>query len=143
MLHLVGNPSNDLPALAVYVVVSMCMVVEVGTSHSVCTAGSLVHGRAAPGRYLISQHPEAEAKIVEELDAAGLLVTAERPHPRTLAVEDLSSLEYLSACIKARAQSVCSRPCTLKSMASSTCPWPLNSAMLPNDDGRRRPCQSS
>ena len=45
---------------------------------------------------------------MEELDAAGLLVTAERPHPRTLAVEDLSSLEYLSACIKARAQPLCS-----------------------------------
>lgn len=53
-------------------------------------------------RYLISQHPEAEAKIVAELDAAGLLVTAERPHPRSFAFEDLSALPYLSACIKAR-----------------------------------------
>ena len=63
---------------------------------------------AAPGRYLISQHPEAEAKIVEELDEAGLLVTAARPHPRTLVFEDLASLQYLSACIKARAEQTCS-----------------------------------
>lgn len=55
-------------------------------------------------RYLISQHPQAEAKIVAELDAAGLLVTAERPHPRAFAFEDLSALPYLSACIKARVQ---------------------------------------
>ena len=45
---------------------------------------------------------------MEELHAAGLLVTAERPHPRTLVFEDLASLQYLSACIKARAEQICS-----------------------------------
>lgn len=44
---------------------------------------------------------------MEELDAAGLLVTAKRPHPRTLAFEDLAGLQYLSACIKARAKQMC------------------------------------
>ena len=44
---------------------------------------------------------------MEELDAAGLLVTAKRPHPRTLVFEDLASLQYLSACIKARAWLAC------------------------------------
>ena len=38
---------------------------------------------------------------MEELDAAGLLVTAARPRPRTLVFEDLGSLHCLSACIKA------------------------------------------
>ncbi|KAK9819257.1 hypothetical protein WJX81_005098 [Elliptochloris bilobata] len=50
--------------------------------------------------YLISQHPEAEARVVSELDAAGLLVTGSCPHPRTLTFDDLGNLPYLSACIK-------------------------------------------
>ena len=47
-------------------------------------------------RYLISQHPEVEAKLTAELDQAGLLVTADRPHPRPMQYSDLTSLTYLT-----------------------------------------------
>ena len=50
--------------------------------------------------YLLSQHPEVEAKIVAELDAAGLLATPSRPEPRKLEWADLSKLVYLQAFIK-------------------------------------------
>ena len=44
-----------------------------------------------------------EAKLLEELDAAGLLVTADRPHPRPMEYADLGRLTYLSWVCKARA----------------------------------------
>lgn len=47
-------------------------------------------------RYLLSQHPEVEAKLAAELDAAGLLVTPERPNPRPMEFGDLAALTYLS-----------------------------------------------
>jgi len=50
--------------------------------------------------YLLSQHPEVEAKIVAELDAAGLLATPSRPEPRRLEWADLNKLVYLQAFIK-------------------------------------------
>lgn len=52
------------------------------------------------GRYLISQHPEVEAKIVEELDSLELLITPERPRPREMVYADLSKMVYLNAVIK-------------------------------------------
>lgn len=60
-----------------------------------------------PRRYLVSQHPDVEAKIVAELDAAGLLVTAQRPQPRKLTLEDALSpqhLPYLKAVLKVCAE---------------------------------------
>ena len=50
--------------------------------------------------YLLSQHPEVEAKIVAELDAAELLATPSRPQPRKLEWADLNKLVYLQAFIK-------------------------------------------
>jgi cytochrome P450 len=50
--------------------------------------------------FTLSQHPEVEAKIVAELDAAGLLATPERPEPRRLEWADLGKLVYLQAFIK-------------------------------------------
>lgn len=56
-----------------------------------------------PGaRYLLSQHPEVEARVVAELDALELLVTLSRPAPRELEWADLGRLTYLQAVIKAR-----------------------------------------
>jgi fatty acid synthase len=55
-------------------------------------------------RYLISQHPEVEAKLAAELDGAGLLVTPQRPQPRPLAHADLARLTYLNCVLKARAR---------------------------------------
>ena len=54
-------------------------------------------------RYLISQHPEVEARILEELDGAGLLMSAQRPSPRKLARDDVAcphQLPYLKAALK-------------------------------------------
>ena len=42
--------------------------------------------------YLLACYPEVEAKVAAELDAAGLLVTPARPHPRALEFADLSNL---------------------------------------------------
>lgn len=50
--------------------------------------------------YDISQHPEVEHKVVEELDQLGLLATSERPTPRSLELADLSRLTYLNCVIK-------------------------------------------
>ena len=50
---------------------------------------------------MISMHPEVEAKVLAELDAHGLLVTAARPTPRQLDWEDLRKLAYTNQCIKA------------------------------------------
>ena len=53
-------------------------------------------------RYLVSQHPEVEAKLVAELDAAGLLVRPGRPQARPMEHADLARLTYLSWVCKAR-----------------------------------------
>ena len=51
-------------------------------------------------RFCVSQHPQVEAKIVEELGRHGLLATADAPQPRPLQYEDLSRLTYLNLVIK-------------------------------------------
>ena len=56
--------------------------------------------RSSARRYLLATHPEAEAKVAAELDAAGLLVTPARPAPRPLEYADLSKLQYLGWAIK-------------------------------------------
>ena len=52
--------------------------------------------------YLLAKHPAAMAKLEAELDAAGLLVTPARPHPRPFTFSDISKLPYLDAVLKAR-----------------------------------------
>ena len=52
--------------------------------------------------FQLSQHPEVEAALERELDEAGLLVAAARPHPRALEHADLAGLVYLQAVVKAR-----------------------------------------
>ena len=42
------------------------------------------------------------ARLEAELDAAGLLVTAERPQPRAFTFADISKLRYLDCVIKVR-----------------------------------------
>lgn len=53
-------------------------------------------------RYAISQHPEVEQRICEELDALGLLVSPSQPQPRQFEHADLGKLTYLSCVIKVR-----------------------------------------
>jgi hypothetical protein len=50
--------------------------------------------------YLVSQHPEVEAQIVAELDAAELLATPARLQPRRMGYDDIGRLPYLKNCIK-------------------------------------------
>ena len=62
--------------------------------------------RAATGHtaawvvFSVSQHPEVEAKIVEELRQHDLLATAEQPNPRAIQWDDIPKLTYLNAVIK-------------------------------------------
>ena len=51
-------------------------------------------------RYLISQYPEVEAKILAELEGLQLLKTAQNLEPRGMSYADLSKLTYLNAVIK-------------------------------------------
>ena len=53
-------------------------------------------------RYEISRRPEVEAKVMAELDQAGLLAKPGRPHPRALELDDLARLPYLSWASKVR-----------------------------------------
>ena len=53
-------------------------------------------------RYLISQHPEVEAKMLAELEELQLLASPQQPRPRPLEYTDLNKLTYLSCCIKVR-----------------------------------------
>lgn len=50
--------------------------------------------------FSVSQHPEVEAKIVEELRQHDLLATAEQPNPRAIQWDDIPKLTYLNAVIK-------------------------------------------
>ena len=52
------------------------------------------------GRYFLAKHPQAMAELEAELDAAGLLVTAQRPRPRAFTFADISKLRYLDCVIK-------------------------------------------
>jgi fatty acid synthase len=61
--------------------------------------------------FLISQHPEVEAKLVAELAAAGLVATQADPTPRALTYADLNALPYLAW--------VCKEAMRVKPVASS------------------------
>lgn len=79
-------------------------------------------------RYLLSQHPEVERKLAQELDAAGLLVTPERPHPRPMEYADLGQLTYLSWVCKVRTE-LCSLllHIVISHNEKSSLEWCLNS----------------
>ena len=64
-------------------------------------------------RYLISQHPEVEQKILAELDSLELLRSSTRVKPRELTYADLSKLTYLNAVIKVLHQRFPCRSCCL------------------------------
>ena len=52
-------------------------------------------------RFLLSQRPEVEANVALELDRAGLLVTPERPTPRSFVLTDMQKLPYFNNVCKA------------------------------------------
>ena len=60
-----------------------------------------MRGLPSHDRYLIQQNPEVEAKLVAELDKAGLLLTPQRLTPRAMEYADLAHLTYLSWVCKA------------------------------------------
>ena len=51
-------------------------------------------------RYMVSQHPEVEQKLMAELDSLQLSITPQRRHPRKMTYADLNRLTYLQAVIK-------------------------------------------
>ena len=63
---------------------------------------SLIHRR-----FLLSQHPEVEAKVVQELQSLGLAASPKNPHPRELTYADLAELVYLQAVVKVAFQGPC------------------------------------
>jgi Cytochrome P450 len=50
--------------------------------------------------YLLSQHPEVEAKVAAELAKHGLLATPDNPSPPPVQWSDLGKLTYMNAVIK-------------------------------------------
>lgn len=69
------------------------------------------YGSGLRCRFCVSQNPQIEAKIVQELDSLGLLANKGNPQPRELQYEDLSKLTYLNMVIK-----VCG-PCASKDVS--------------------------
>ena len=58
------------------------------------------HHQLLPCRYMVSQHPEVEAKILAELEGLELSITPQRPRPRKMTYADVNQLTYLQATIK-------------------------------------------
>ena len=56
----------------------------------------------ASNRFQLSQHPEAEAKVAQELEILGLLATKAATTPRSISPADLSKLPCLACVIKVR-----------------------------------------
>ena len=52
-------------------------------------------------RFMISVHPEVEARVLAELRALQLMPSAERPQPRAIKYDDMARLTYTSNAIKA------------------------------------------
>ena len=53
-----------------------------------------------PCRYLLTQHPEVEASLVQELDQAGLAATPACLEPPLMTAAHIPQLPYLQAVIK-------------------------------------------
>ena len=53
-------------------------------------------------RYFLAKNPKSMARLVAELDAAGLLVTDQRSRPRTFTYADISKLRFLDCVIRVR-----------------------------------------
>lgn len=51
-------------------------------------------------RLMISQHPQVEQKVLEELRGLQLLATAEQPQPRSMTYDDIAQLPYTTHAIK-------------------------------------------
>ena len=53
-------------------------------------------------RWFLATNPAALAKLEEELNASGLLKTAQHPSPRPFMHADISKLHWLDCCIKVK-----------------------------------------
>ncbi len=86
------------------------MLIAVIPTFSICIAGFDTTGHTLSWTlYLVSQHPEVEAKVAAELAQHGLLATPGNPNPRPVQWDDLGKLTYLNAVIKVcpRVAAVC------------------------------------
>ena len=50
--------------------------------------------------FMISVHPEVEAKVLAELQALQLMPSAAQPHPRTMTYDEIANLTYTCNTIK-------------------------------------------
>ncbi|BDA49870.1 Cytochrome P450 3A28 [Coccomyxa sp. Obi] len=50
--------------------------------------------------FMITQHPEVEAKVVAELASLGLMATIDQPTPRAMEYDDIAKLTYTANAIK-------------------------------------------
>jgi hypothetical protein len=101
------------------------------SSRLMCCAGFETTGHTlAWTLYLLSQHPEVEAKVAAELAQHGLLATHANPNPTPVQWDDLAKLTYLNAVIKVRMGMCCH---CLPSSAFHAPPssFPLPSSLLP------------
>ncbi len=67
-----------------------------------CVDTEHMHTRCTPPHthsMLLCQHPDRCALLLKELEAHGLVVTANNPNPRTMVYDDLPHLPYLQVCI--------------------------------------------
>ena len=80
--------------------VEVMIPARLGLCSGCCKQSCATDKRMHVCRYLISQHPEVEKKILAELEELQLLKTAQNPKAREMTYADLSKLTYLNAVIK-------------------------------------------
>ncbi len=51
-------------------------------------------------RFMITQHPEVEAKVLAELASLGLMPTVNQPNPRAMEYDDIAKLTFTTNAIK-------------------------------------------
>ncbi|EIE21561.1 cytochrome P450 [Coccomyxa subellipsoidea C-169] len=92
LLRLVRDPKTGAPLTAAQMLPEVAALFFAGIDTTGHTGAWTL--------YALSQHPEVEARVVQQLDALGLLVTPDRHHPRKPEYADIARLTYLKCVIK-------------------------------------------